>query len=159
MQQLKIILGLLVYLSAACATAEVVNTATIEQPGSNWLSYGRDYSEQRFSPLDEINRDNVDELDLVWSFDFSTARGMEATPLVHNGVLYISTGWSHAYALDAKTGEELWHFDAKVSKTHLVKTCCGPVNRGVALWQGDKDQPLQVFLGLPFFFIFIRLII
>lgn len=147
MQQLKIILGLLVYLSAACATAEVVNTATIEQPGSNWLSYGRDYSEQRFSPLDEVNRDNVDELDLVWSFDFSTARGMEATPLVHNGVLYISTGWSHAYALDAKTGEELWHFDAKVSKTHLVKTCCGPVNRGVALWQGDKDQPLQVFLG------------
>ncbi len=147
MQQLKMILGLLVYLSVAYAAAEVVNTAAIEQPGANWLSYGRDYSEQRFSPLDEINRDNVDELDLVWSFDFSTARGMEATPLVHNGVIYISTGWSHAYALDAKTGQELWHFDAEVSKTHLVKTCCGPVNRGVALWQGDEDQPLQVFLG------------
>jgi len=147
MQQLKTILGLLLYLSVVYATAEVVNSAAIEQPGGNWLSYGRDYSEQRFSPLDEINRDNVDQLDLVWSFDFATARGMEATPLVHNGVIYISTGWSHAYALDAKTGEQLWHFDAEVSKAHLIKTCCGPVNRGVALWQGDKDQPLQVFLG------------
>ena len=124
-----------------------VNQQTIANPQSEWPSYGRDYQEQRFSPLTEINRDNIDELDLAWSFKFSTARGMEATPLVHNGVIYISTGWSHVHALDARTGEQLWHYDAKVPKSHLAKTCCGPVNRGVALWQGDSNNQLQLFFG------------
>ena len=124
-----------------------VNQQTIANPQSEWLSYGRDYQEQRFSPLTEINRDNIDELDLAWSFKFSTARGMEATPLIHNGVIYISTGWSHVHALDARTGKQLWHFDAKVPKSYLAKTCCGPVNRGVALWQGDSNNQLQLFFG------------
>jgi len=124
-----------------------VDQASISNPGDQWLSYGRDYSEQRFSPLDQINADNIDQLDLAWSFKFDTARGMEATPLVHNGVIYISTGWSHVYALDAKSGALLWHYDAKVPKSHLAKTCCGPVNRGVAIWQGDSSESLQVFFG------------
>jgi PQQ-dependent dehydrogenase (methanol/ethanol family) len=116
-------------------------------PGGEWLSYGRTYREQRFSPLDSVNRDNVDELDLVWSFKFDTARGMEATPIVHDGVIYISTGWSHVHAIDARSGEEIWHYDAKVPKAQLAKTCCGPVNRGVAIWQENSDAPLQVFFG------------
>jgi PQQ-dependent dehydrogenase (methanol/ethanol family) len=124
-----------------------VDPQSISDPGEQWLSHGRDYTEQRFSPLDNINANNIDQLNLAWSFKFDTARGMEATPLVHNGVIYISTGWSHAYALDARTGEQLWHYDAQVPKSYLAKTCCGPVNRGVALWQGDSKQPLQVFMG------------
>ena len=116
-------------------------------PGGEWLSHGRTYREQRFSPLDSVNRDNVDELDLVWSFKFDTARGMEATPIVHDGVIYVSTGWSHVHAIDARSGEELWHYDAKIPKAQLAKTCCGPVNRGVAIWQEDSDSPLQVFFG------------
>lgn len=124
-----------------------VDQQSITHPGDQWLSYGRDYTEQRFSPLDKISADNIEQLDLAWSFKFDTARGMEATPLVHNGVIYISTGWSHAYALDARSGQQLWHFDAKVPKSYLAKTCCGPVNRGVALWQGDSKDQLQVFLG------------
>jgi PQQ-dependent dehydrogenase (methanol/ethanol family) len=116
-------------------------------PGGEWLSHGRTYREQRFSPLDSVNRDNVDELDLVWSFKFDTARGMEATPIVHDGVIYVSTGWSHVHAIDARSGEELWHYDAKVPKAQLAKTCCGPVNRGVAIWREDSDSPLQVFFG------------
>ena len=98
----------------------VVNEASIVEPGSDWLSYGRDYSEQRFSPLDEITRQNVDELDLAWSFDFPTARGMEATPLVHEGIIYVSTGWSHVYALNAETGEELWHFAEAGRRVHVL---------------------------------------
>ena len=129
--------SLLMTLASSLLPAQAtVNQQTIANPQSQWLSYGRDYQEQRFSPLAQINRDNINQLDLAWSFKFSTARGMEATPLVHNGVIYISTGWSHVHALDARTGEQLWHFDAKVPKSHLAKTCCGPVNRGVALWQG-----------------------
>ena len=140
--------SLLITLASSLLPAQAtVNQQTIANPQSEWLSYGRDYQEQRFSPLTEINRDNIDELDLAWSFKFSTARGMEATPLVHNGVIYISTGWSHVHALDARTGEQLWHYDAKVPKSHLAKTCCGPVNRGVALWQGDSNNQLQLFFG------------
>ena len=124
-----------------------VNQQSIMNPSDQWLSHGRDYSEQRFSPLAKITPDNIEQLNLAWSFKFDTARGMEATPLVHNGVIYISTGWSHAYALDARTGQQLWHYDAQVPKSHLAKTCCGPVNRGVALWQGDSKDQLQVFMG------------
>jgi len=129
------------------AQSSIVDEPTIADPGSEWLNYGRGYKEQRFSPLDSIHRDNIDDLDLTWSFKFDTARGMEATPLVHNGVIYISTGWSHVHALDARTGEQLWHYDAQVPKSHLIKTCCGAVNRGVALWQGDAESELQVFFG------------
>ena len=127
--------------------AQTVNESNIMNPGGEWLSHGRTYREQRFSPLDSVNRDNVDDLDLVWSFKFDTARGMEATPIVHDGVIYVSTGWSHVHAIDARSGEELWHYDAKVPKAQLAKTCCGPVNRGVAIWQEDSDSPLQVFFG------------
>ena len=140
--------SLLMTLACSLLPAQAtVNQQTIANPQSQWLSYGRDYQEQRFSPLAQINRDNINQLDLAWSFKFSTARGMEATPLVHNGVIYISTGWSHVHALDARTGEQLWHYDANVAKSHLAKTCCGPVNRGVALWQGDSGAELQVFFG------------
>ena len=132
---------------AVIAEPTVVNEQSITDPGTEWLNYGRGYKEQRFSPLDQVNRDNIDELDLAWSFKFDTARGMEATPLVHNGVIYVSTGWSHVHALDARTGEQLWHYDAEVPKDHLIKTCCGAVNRGVALWQGDAETGLQVFFG------------
>jgi quinohemoprotein ethanol dehydrogenase len=131
----------------ASQTPQTVNQQAIVEPGGEWLSYGRTYREQRFSPLDNINRDNIGELDLAWSFKFDTARGMEATPIVHNGVIYVSTGWSHVHALNARTGEELWHYDAKVPKAQLAKTCCGPVNRGVAIWQDNANTPLQVFFG------------
>ena len=131
----------------ASQTPQTVNQQAIVEPGGEWLNYGRTYREQRFSPLDNINRDNIGELDLAWSFKFDTARGMEATPIVNNGVIYVSTGWSHVHALDARTGQELWHYDAKVPKAQLAKTCCGPVNRGVAIWQDNANTPLQVFFG------------
>ena len=143
----SITLAFLLTTSLTQAEVSVVDEPTIIDPGSEWLNYGRGYKEQRFSPLDSINRDNIDDLDLAWSFKFDTARGMEATPLVHNGVIYVSTGWSHVHALDARTGEQLWHYDAQVPKSHLIKTCCGAVNRGVALWQGDAESDLQVFFG------------
>lgn len=147
---LLVIASVLVSLSVPADTGsspQTVNESSIMNPGGEWLSYGRTYREQRFSPLDSVNRDNVDELDLVWSFKFDTARGMEATPIVHDGVIYISTGWSHVHAIDARSGEEIWHYDAKVPKAQLAKTCCGPVNRGVAIWQENSDAPLQVFFG------------
>ena len=108
---------------------------------ANWLSHGRTYDEQRFSPLREINTENVAELGLAWHFDVPTQRGMEATPIVVDGRMYISGSWSIVYALDAADGSELWRYDPEVPKNWVRYTCCDAVNRGVAVW-GDS-----VFVG------------
>ena len=142
-------LALLILLSFSSVinASLVVNQTALINPKGEWLNHGRTYKEQRYSPLTDINKNNVNELDLAWSFKFDTARGMEATPILHDGVLYVSTGWSHVHAIDARSGDELWHYDAKVPKSQLAKTCCGPVNRGVAIWQKDYSSPLQIFFG------------
>ncbi len=110
---------------------------TAADNNSEWLSYGRTWSEQRFSPLDEINKDTVSNLKLAWYADLETARGQEATPLVIDGKIYTSTAWSHVVAFDAVTGEEIWSFDPEVPGSAGVKACCDAVNRGIAAW-GDK---------------------
>ena len=115
----------------------VTGAMIVEAPAGEWLSYGRDYGEQRFSPLDQINTDNVGELGLAWFSDLDTARGQEATPLVIDGKIYISTAWSMVKAYDATSGELLWEYDPKVPRDMAYKTCCDVVNRGVAAW-GDR---------------------
>lgn len=111
-----------------------------EDPG-NWMSYGRTYSEQRYSPLDQINTDNVADLGLAWSYELDTERGIEATSIVVDGVMYMTSAWSIVHALDARTGEKLWSFDPQVAKEKAKHTCCDVVNRGVAVWEG------QLFFG------------
>lgn len=106
-----------------------------QEPG-NWLSYGRTYDEQRFSPLDQINETTAKDLGLAWSYATGTIRGLEATPLVVDGVMYVSGSWSRVYAIEAKTGRELWTFDPEVPGEWARKACCDVVNRGVAVWQG-----------------------
>ena len=106
-----------------------------QEPG-NWLSVGRTHDEQRFSPLVQITPDNVSKLGLVWYADFDTNRGQEATPLVIDGVLYVTTAWSKVYAFNAKTGKRLWTFDPQVPGSIGIKGCCDVVNRGLAAW-GD----------------------
>lgn len=104
---------------------------------SNWMTHGRTYDEQRFVPLEQINEGNVAELGLAWSFDFETKRGIEATPLIVDGVMYVTGSWSIVYALDALTGEPLWVYDPQVPKIWAKNACCDAVNRGVAAWE-DK---------------------
>ena len=105
------------------------------EPG-NWMTYGRTYNEQRFSPLTKISDQNASQLGLAWSYDLDTARGQEATPIVVDGVMYVSTAWSKVKALDAKTGALLWAYDPKVDGDWGPKACCDVVNRGVAVWKG-----------------------
>ena len=120
---------------SAPVTAERIIHADRE-PG-NWLTHGRTYSEQRFSPLKQINDRNVGDLGLAWHYDFGTRRGLEATPLVIDGVMYVTGNWSVVHALDARTGRPLWQFDPEVDPAWAVHLCCDVVNRGVAAW-GDK---------------------
>jgi quinohemoprotein ethanol dehydrogenase len=119
------------------ATEGVTDAMIAAAPEGEWLTYGGDYAEQRFSPLTQISDQNVGQLGLAWSADLDTARGQEATPLMHDGVLYITTAWSHVKAYDAKTGALKWAYDPKVPREKLVEVCCDAVNRGVALY-GDK---------------------
>jgi quinohemoprotein ethanol dehydrogenase len=114
-------------------TARIVNAD--REPG-NWLTYGRTYSEQRFSPLKQINDGNVGQLKLAWYYDLDTHRGQEATPIVVDGVMYFSTAWSKVIAMDAATGNRLWEFDPKVPPEWAINLCCDVVNRGVAVWKG-----------------------
>jgi quinohemoprotein ethanol dehydrogenase len=102
----------------------------------NWLAHGRDYNEQRFSPLKKINKENISQLELEWSFDMDTTRGLEATPIVDNGVMFVTNAWSTVHAIDAKTGKELWFYDPNVPRIWSKKACCDVVNRGVAVWKG-----------------------
>src|SRR6478735_6383876 len=124
--------------TAATGAADVDATRIINadsEPGS-WMSHGRTYSEQRFSPLDSINKTSVSTLGLGWFADLDSNRGQEATPIMVDGVLYVSTAWSKVKAYDARTGKLLWAFDPKVPGEFAGRGCCDVVNRGVAAWDG-----------------------
>jgi quinohemoprotein ethanol dehydrogenase len=105
------------------------------EPGA-WLAHGRTWSEQRYSPLAQIHRGNVAELVPLWVYPTGTTRGMEATPLVDGGVMFLTLPWSVVVALDAATGRERWRHDPAVPKAWGRYACCDVVNRGVALYQG-----------------------
>ncbi len=101
----------------------------------NWLTHGGTYLEQRHSPLTGINKDTLERLAPAWHYEFDTYRGQEATPLVVDGVLYTTSAWSKAYALNAATGELIWSFDPKVPGAAGAKACCDVNSRGPALYE------------------------
>ncbi len=107
-----------------------------DRDAANWLMYGRTYDDHRFSPLKQINEQTISKVGLVWSRELGSTRGLEATPLVQDGVIYTTGSWSVVYALDAKTGEGRWTYDPKVDRTRAFFICCDIVNRGVALYRG-----------------------
>ena len=86
------------------------------EPGS-WLSHARTYDEQRYSPLSKVNAGNAEQLGLAWYFDTGTDRGLEASPIVVDGVMYSTGSWSVVYANDAVTGELIWKYDPEVPKS------------------------------------------
>ncbi len=111
-------------------------TATAS-PDVEWALHGLNGAETRFSPLTDINNDNVERLGLDWYFDYPTHRGLEATPLVVDGVIYTTGAWSMVFAHDARSGELLWFYDPEVPREWAVHLCCDAVNRGVA-YRDDK---------------------
>lgn len=137
-----ILLGLL-YLctSYAYTTVDKQRLLNVDQEPGSWLSHGRNYAEDRQSPLTEITPENISQLGLAWSFDTNTSRGLEASPLIIDGVIYSTGSWSKAFAHNAVTGELLWEYNPQVPRIWGANACCDVVNRGVAAW-GDT-----VFLG------------
>ena len=102
---------------------------------SAWLMYGGSYDSTRFSPLKEINRDNVKQLQAAWMFQTGVPAQFQASPVVADGIMYMTAAFNHVYAINAETGEMLWRYDHKLPSD--MRVCCGPSNRGVAI-VGDK---------------------
>src|SRR5580693_3869685 len=123
------------------ADVDAARMLDADRDSGNWMSYGRTYTEQRFSPLKQINDGNVGQLGFAWHYDLDTHRGQEATPLVVDGVMYFTSAWSKVFALNAATGTLLWSYDPQVPGEWGVNVCCDVVNRGVAIWEG------KVFVG------------
>ena len=124
------------------ATASIDGKA-IEDPArtGDWLSHGRTYSEQRFSPLAQINRDNVAQLGLAWYLDIPAKGTVEATPLVADGVIYTTGSWGVVHAVDARSGRMIWTYDPQAQK-RAAEAVVWDRNRGVALYQGTcRPEP------------------
>jgi quinohemoprotein ethanol dehydrogenase len=102
----------------------------------DWPTVGLDYAETRFSRLDQINAGNVGKLGLVWSYDLDSSRGIEATPLVVDGIMYQSAPWNVVHAIDVRTGTKIWSFDPGVDRSKGYRGCCDVVSRGLALYKG-----------------------
>ena len=154
-----------VFAVSACSGSETNDTATVdadtppveattfadvtdarldnaEATPAEWLGYGFDREETRHSPLTGITKENVADLGVAWTYDLATNRGVESTPIVIDGTMYVTSAWSVVYALDAATGEELWVYDPDVDRAVGVNACCDVVNRGVAVYEG------KVYVGV-----------
>ena len=134
------ITGGLIFLSGAA----LGQTQNLSNSGKEWLTYGRDAGETRYSPLNQINATNVSRLAQAWSYELGAGGGnQEATPLVRNGVLYGITNWSVVFAVDARTGKERWRWDPEVNQAAVFpKICCGVVHRGLASFQNLIIAPI-----------------
>jgi PQQ-dependent dehydrogenase (methanol/ethanol family) len=133
-----LVLVLLSFVSlASLASVDSARIINADQEPGNWLTHGRDYAENRQSPLTQIRPENVGNLGLAWFFDTGTTRGLEASPLVFDGRIFTTGSWSKVFALDARNGELIWSFDPLVPRAWGVNACCDVVNRGVGAW-GDK---------------------
>jgi quinohemoprotein ethanol dehydrogenase len=107
----------------------------------DWLTHGLTYKEDRYSELDQINKETVGKLDLAWSINLGTKRGIEASPIVVDGIMYLTGPWSKVFAVDARKGSIIWEYDPEVPRKYGEWACCDVVNRGVALYKG------AVFVG------------
>lgn len=124
------------HIKEATSSIDDAFLANADNRPDNWVSYGKNYAEDRFSSLNDINKDNVSKLGLAWSLNLGTTRGIEATPLVMDGIMFLSGPWSKVFAIDARTGKMIWTYDPKVHGKWGEKACCDVVNRGLALYKG-----------------------
>jgi alcohol dehydrogenase (cytochrome c) len=121
------------YGDMSTVTQDLLNRA--ETDGNNFLLTNGDYRQQRYYPNSQINRANVARLRPAWIFQTDVMESIETSPIVVSGIMYVTTSYDHVYALDARTGEQLWHYKHKLGP--ITTYCCGPNNRGVAAYE-DK---------------------
>src|SRR4051794_2182228 len=118
------------------ANVDEVRIVANSRSGKDWPDTNFDYAGTRFSPLRQIDKSNVKTLGLAWVADLDSIRGVEAPPVVVDGVMYETAPWSIVHAIDASTGKKLWVYDPLVPHKEAYKACCDVVNRGVAVHKG-----------------------
>ena len=118
-------------------TQDMLNRAAGD--GNNFLHTNGNYEQTRYYPASQINAGNVGNLRPAWIFQTEVVDSLETSPIVVNGIMYVTTSFNHVYALNARTGEQIWHH--KHAMGPVTTYCCGPNNRGVAV-SGDR-----VFMG------------
>src|SRR3954447_26443210 len=111
-------------------TQDLLNRAASD--GNNFLHANGDYTQSRYYPNRQINTSNVSKLRPAWIFQTEVKESLETTPIVVDGVMYVTTSFNHVYALNAKTGEQYWHYKHKMGA--ITRYCCGPNNRGAAVY-------------------------
>src|SRR5581483_12315685 len=135
------LLALLAYLAHSAAVAQVDNAKLAdEKNGTDWPAYGRTFSENRFSPLEQINRDTVSRLGLAWTLELPDVWNVSSAPVEVDGVIYIAVGYSVIYAVEATSGKLLWRYDPKVAPEKM-RFAWGI--RGLAFWQGKVIAGVQ----------------
>lgn len=130
-------------IAGACVAAAAAVAYTLLPSGksgpaaqADWVTGGRDLAQTYFSPLKEIDATNVGELGYAWSYDLQSTHGQSSTPIVVDGVMYVSAPWGFVHAIDARTGKAIWSFDPQVDSSITSKVCCGITNRGLSFAQG-----------------------
>jgi PQQ-dependent dehydrogenase (methanol/ethanol family) len=141
-----VLAGLLVSAALVAQSPRRVTDGALRRAstGDEWLTYGLDQAETRFSPLADIHTGNVGSLSHAWTVELLSGGGnQEATPLVWNGTIYVITNWSVVIAFDARTGFERWRVDPLVDQIAVrPEICCGVVNRGLAIYNGLVIAPV-----------------
>lgn len=115
---------------------DAARLARAAHEGGQWFTAGRDAGQRYYSPLAGINSENAAQLGFAWQYRLGMRKGLEATPIVVDGIMYTSGPWGYVYALEAATGKLLWKFDPRVPGGYGKYACCDVVNRGVAVWKG-----------------------
>ena len=136
---IKLIFILLMSTSVIAIAADLTTEQIRNVSLSQWPSFGRDYFNQRFSPSTQINNSNVSKLAPKWTYSSGVKATFQATPIVVNGIMYVSLPFNGVVALDASSGKEIWRYEH--NRRADWKLCCGPSNRGVAVGYG------KVFIG------------
>ena len=139
MKSKTIVFGLMLTVLLSGSSNKPVDQNALKRAASQpneWLTYGRDYAETHYSPLKQIDASSVNRLGLAWSWETGTTATFEGTPLVADGVIYGTGSWSVVFAVDARTGKEIWRHDPDVDRSFGSHACCGPNNRGVAIYDG-----------------------
>lgn len=133
--RILVLIGMLLLLIACVAKPPMHDNSKFSTDASfEWPTFGYNLANQRFFPSHQINRDNVSKLKLAWQVHTGVKASFQTTPIVQNGIMYVSLPFNHVLALDAMTGKALWRYEHKRRKDWAM--CCGPANRGVAVHNG-----------------------
>ncbi len=129
------------HIKSATSVIDDEYLANADNTPENWVTYGKNYAEDRFSSLKQINKENVGNLGLAWTLNLETTRGVETTPLVVDGIMFLTGPWGKVFAVDARKGKMIWTYDPEVPGRFAEKACCDVVNRGLSIYKG------RVFVG------------